>query len=142
VCTESCAAFAAILSHAVRHGELPEFSTIQTGDARVDAAIDGAGSPERPAMGGWVIDTLRGALWAVRHAESYEEAVWRALSLGMDADTVGAVAGVLAGGLWGCSAVPSALTAKLTTEHPAFAAEYPAYLYSFADGLLDRAARA
>jgi ADP-ribosyl-[dinitrogen reductase] hydrolase len=55
---------------------------------------------------GYVVDTLEAALWAVAGSQHFEEAVLKAVNLGDDADTVGAVAGQIAGAVWGCSAIP------------------------------------
>jgi ADP-ribosylglycohydrolase len=87
-------------------------------------------------MSGWVLHTLTGALWAVQGADSYADAVWRAVSLGYDADTVAAVAGALAGAAWGCSAIPASLIQSLSSRHPMFAGEYPALLVALADDLV------
>ncbi len=62
---------------------------------------------------GYVVHTLEAALWAVDGAASFEEAVLRAVNLGDDADTVGAVAGMIGGALWGLSAIPPAWVAGL-----------------------------
>jgi ADP-ribosyl-[dinitrogen reductase] hydrolase len=56
---------------------------------------------------GYVVDTLEAALWAVGGSGSFEEAVLKAVNLGDDADTVGAVAGQIAGALWGYSSIPA-----------------------------------
>jgi poly(ADP-ribose) glycohydrolase ARH3 len=55
-----------------------------------------------------------GAFWA---AESAEQAVVLAVSLGGDTDTIGAMAGALAGAYWGLEAWPKALLAGLD-NHP------------------------
>ena len=55
---------------------------------------------------GYVVDTLEAALWAVGTSTSFEEAVLKAVNLGDDADSVGAVTGQIAGSIWGCSAIP------------------------------------
>ena len=55
---------------------------------------------------GYVIDTLKAALWAVSASGSFEQAVVLAVNLGGDADTVGAVAGALAGARWGERSIP------------------------------------
>ena len=46
------------------------------------------------------------ALACFLHAESFEEALIAAVSLGGDADTVGACTGALAGACWGADAIP------------------------------------
>ena len=50
---------------------------------------------------GYVVDTLEAALWSLLHSNSYEEAVLKAINLGEDTDTVGAVTGGLAGIIYG-----------------------------------------
>jgi ADP-ribosyl-[dinitrogen reductase] hydrolase len=55
---------------------------------------------------GWVVQSLEAALWAFHQAASFEEAVLRAVNLGDDADTTGAVCGQFAGAYWGESGVP------------------------------------
>ena len=56
--------------------------------------------------GGYVLDTLQSAFWAFRHQDGFEEVVVAAVNLGGDADTIGAVAGALAGARYGASAIP------------------------------------
>ncbi len=57
---------------------------------------------------GYVVDTLEAALWSLLHSHSYAETVLWAVNLGNDTDTVGAVAGGLAGILYGMEAIPAA----------------------------------
>ena len=56
---------------------------------------------------GYVLDTLRIAVWALLGTTSFEEAVIAAVNLGGDADTQGAVTGALAGALYGDVAIPT-----------------------------------
>ncbi len=58
---------------------------------------------------GWVVRSLEAALWAFHDADSFEAAVLRAVNLGDDADTTGAICGQLAGACWGESGIPPAL---------------------------------
>jgi ADP-ribosyl-[dinitrogen reductase] hydrolase len=62
---------------------------------------------------GYVIDTLEAAVWAVDNSNSFESAVLLAVNLGEDADSVGAVAGQIAGARWGYSAIPAEWLAGL-----------------------------
>jgi len=55
---------------------------------------------------GFVVHTLEAALWAVDTTNSFSAAVLKAVNLGDDADSVGAVAGQLAGARYGLSAIP------------------------------------
>jgi len=50
--------------------------------------------------------TLEAASWAVATTGDFRSAVLRAINLGGDSDTVGAVAGQIAGSLYGYSAIP------------------------------------
>ncbi len=56
---------------------------------------------------GTVWTCLAQAVWALRTSSTFEEAVTKAIDLGDDADTVGCVAGSLAGARWGIQAIPS-----------------------------------
>lgn len=62
---------------------------------------------------GYVVDTLEAALWSVGTTSSFEHALLRAVNLGDDADTVGAVTGQLAGAIYGVSAIPDGWKEKL-----------------------------
>lgn len=55
---------------------------------------------------GYVVHTLEAATWCLLNSGSYEECVLKAVNLGEDTDTVAAVAGGLAGILWGYKAIP------------------------------------
>jgi ADP-ribosyl-[dinitrogen reductase] hydrolase len=55
---------------------------------------------------GYVIDTLEAACWCVFTSDDFESAVLKAVNLGDDADTVGAVTGQIAGAVWGYSSIP------------------------------------
>src|SRR5947209_17042279 len=70
---------------------------------------------EPPAIegSGWVVKSLEAALWAFHDAGTFEEAVLRAVNLGDDADTTGAICGQLAGAFWGESGIPQSLRSGL-----------------------------
>jgi protein-tyrosine phosphatase len=53
-----------------------------------------------------VIDTLEAAVWCLLTTNSYKECVLKAVNLGDDTDTVAAVAGGLAGALYGLEGIP------------------------------------
>lgn len=55
---------------------------------------------------GYVIHTLEAALWCCLTTDNFKDAVLRAVNLGNDTDTVGAVTGGLAGAFYGIKAVP------------------------------------
>lgn len=56
---------------------------------------------------GYCLDALKAALWAVETTTSFQEALLKAVNLGEDADTVGAIAGQLAGARYGYHAIPA-----------------------------------
>ncbi len=56
--------------------------------------------------GGYVVDTLEAAIWCLLTTDSYKECVLKAVNLGDDTDTVAAVAGGLAGALYGYDTIP------------------------------------
>jgi ADP-ribosyl-[dinitrogen reductase] hydrolase len=62
---------------------------------------------------GWVVKSLEPSLWAFHDAGTFEEALLRAVNLGDDADTTGAVCGQLAGAFWGESNIPEPLRSGL-----------------------------
>lgn len=55
---------------------------------------------------GYVVDTLEAALWAFMTTESYQEAVFKAINLGEDTDTIAALTGGLAGVFYGMKEIP------------------------------------
>ncbi|MGO0122454.1 ADP-ribosylglycohydrolase family protein [Desulfothermobacter acidiphilus] len=61
---------------------------------------------EQMQPSGYTVDTLACALWCAAHSKSLEEAVVKAVNLGGDADTTGAVTGGLAGVMYGYRAIP------------------------------------
>jgi ADP-ribosylglycohydrolase len=80
--------------------ELPHFQNI------VDGRI--AEQPEESICGdGYVVHTLEASLWCLLRTDSYQDAVLTATNLGEDTDTTAAVAGGLAGILWGVDGIPA-----------------------------------
>ena len=56
--------------------------------------------------GGYVIQTLEASIWCLLTTNNYEEAVLKAVNLGGDTDTTGAVTGGLSGLLHGFESIP------------------------------------
>ena len=54
---------------------------------------------------GYVIHSLEASLWCFYHTDSFEEAILKAVNLGNDADTVGAITGQLAGVYYGVDGI-------------------------------------
>lgn len=55
---------------------------------------------------GYVVDTLEAAVWCILTTDNYRDCVLKAVNLGDDTDTVAAIAGGLAGALYGYNAIP------------------------------------
>lgn len=55
---------------------------------------------------GYVVDTIEAAIWCLMNTHSYKECVLTAVNLGDDTDTIAAIAGGLAGALYGYEAIP------------------------------------
>jgi ADP-ribosyl-[dinitrogen reductase] hydrolase len=74
----------------------------------LEVALGSFREKEPPAIqgSGWVVKSLEAALWAFHDSDSFEQAVLKAVNLGDDADTTGAVCGQLAGAYWGESSIP------------------------------------
>lgn len=55
---------------------------------------------------GYVVDSLEAALWSILTSNSFEESVLKAINLGEDTDTIGALTGCLAGLIYGEYKIP------------------------------------
>lgn len=90
---------------------------------RVFKAITGALEKESEAeisSDGFVINSLEASLWALVNSNSFKEAVLKAVNLGNDADTVGAITGQFAGALYGKSDIPESWIQKLALKDKIF----------------------
>ena len=65
---------------------------------------------------GYVVETLQAAIWAVENSPSFNTAILKAVNLGDDADTIGAVTGQIAGAIHGYSQIPKHLKTGLNNE--------------------------
>lgn len=55
---------------------------------------------------GFVVDSLEASLWCLLTSKSFEESVLKAVNLGEDTDTIGALTGALAGLVYGVNSIP------------------------------------
>ena len=78
-------------------------------EARVSMTLRDAvvAEPDEIEPAAFVLDSLRAAVWAVLHTDSFEGAILEIVNRGGDCDTVGAVAGALAGARYGAAAIPA-----------------------------------
>lgn len=103
--SEACKLYTAAIWDMARGG-VPARQALKAafGGTRYQAALAGQA---RLDPTGFVVDTLNCALDAVARTSSLEDAIVRAVNLGGDADTVGAVAGGLAGAMYGYDSIPT-----------------------------------
>lgn len=84
-----------------------------SGSAAADGGWSGPPVPPGIAGKGFAPKALEAALWAVWSTRTFEDAVLAAVNLGDDADTTGAIAGQLAGALYGAEAIPASWRARV-----------------------------
>lgn len=60
---------------------------------------------DRIFSSGYVVDSLEAAAWSLVNTDTFENALLKAVNLGEDTDTVGAITGGLAGLYYGCKAI-------------------------------------
>ena len=65
---------------------------------------------------GYIVDTMQTVMHHFFSANSFEDCVVATVNCGEDADTTGAIVGMLAGALYGVSAIPQRWLDKLDTE--------------------------
>ena len=102
--------FAGMLADAMGGASLPELL------AGPDAAVEGGwrGLHWDAVQGsGHVVRSLQAAMWAVARSTDFRSAVLLAANLGEDADTTAAIAGQLAGAVYGVSDIPAEWMATL-----------------------------
>jgi ADP-ribosyl-[dinitrogen reductase] hydrolase len=82
-----------------RHPFPSEIAEIANGSFKLKEPPEIVGS-------GFVVRSLEAALWAFQRSDSFREGALRAVNLGDDADTTGAIYGQLAGAYYGVNAIP------------------------------------
>ena len=55
---------------------------------------------------GYVVDTLKACLWCIGTTNSFKDDVLKAVNLGEDTDTIGAITGTLAGAKYSFESIP------------------------------------
>jgi ADP-ribosyl-[dinitrogen reductase] hydrolase len=65
---------------------------------------------------GYVLHTLEASIWCLLNTDNYKDAVLKAVNLGQDTDTTGAVTGGLAGLLYGCDSIPEHWLSQLARK--------------------------
>ena len=113
---ESRAAWATVaVNQAIVHllnggsiAEAPHAAVAGVLDTEVCTAILAAADRDPTAVraGGFVLETVGAAFWSLLQTKSARAAIERAVALGDDADSTGAVTGALAGAAYGAAALP------------------------------------
>ena len=65
---------------------------------------------------GYVVDTLKACLWCIGTTNSFKDAVLKAVNLGEDTDTIGAITGTLAGAKYSFESIPKEWIEKLVNK--------------------------
>ena len=71
-----------------------------------DLAVFKSLPPDKIKSTGYVVDALEAAVWSLITTDSFDHALLKAVNLGDDTDTVGAIAGGLAGLYYGYDSIP------------------------------------
>jgi len=116
---ESCQLFAELVSAALsgipKHQMLDALTFAPT-ESAVAALTNGVflDKDESDIRGsGYCVESLEAALWCFFHTDNFRDAVLRAVNLGDDADTTGAIVGQIAGAYYGATSVPAGWMEKL-----------------------------
>lgn len=94
----------------------PEFWQFGTLHPEVEAVARGSWRTKQPPAirgTGYCVEALEAAIWAVAGTGNFQDAILRAANLGDDADTTAAIAGQLAGAMFGANAIPEKWLAQL-----------------------------
>jgi ADP-ribosyl-[dinitrogen reductase] hydrolase len=110
-CLEASANFAELLADVISGKPLAE-ALSSLASSRVAGGWRG-GHRDEISGSGYVVDCLNAALWAVARTTSFRSAILLAANLGDDADTTAAVAGQLAGAVYGLSGIPNGWLERL-----------------------------
>ncbi len=103
-CSEVCVIYNRIARRLLHGGVLKDAILSEVSGTEYEAFIKKAPDCE---PSGYVVHTFRWVLHILLHASSFSEVVQQAANLGNDSDTIGAIAGGLAGIHWGYREIPS-----------------------------------
>jgi ADP-ribosyl-[dinitrogen reductase] hydrolase len=115
---DACVAYAEALADAIEGQPMHEVLRARTEAFAGRIAGIMAGSwrgmhRDQVKASGYVAHSLEASLWSVGRTGTYKDAVLLAANLGDDADTTAAIAGQLAGALYGADALPEAWRARV-----------------------------
>ncbi|WP_152399615.1 ADP-ribosylglycohydrolase family protein [Paenibacillus cellulositrophicus] len=103
-CAEACVIYNRIADRLLRGEDLSEAILAEIKGSEYEGMIED--EPDCPPSG-FVVHTFRWVLHILLHATDFSDAVQRAANLGGDSDTIGAIAGGLAGIYYGYEGIPA-----------------------------------
>jgi ADP-ribosyl-[dinitrogen reductase] hydrolase len=108
----ACVAYAELIADAIRGTPRSEVLAPRSGEytAKVRGVLEGSwrGKLRKDVQSsGYVMHSLEAALWSIGRTDDFRSAVLTAANLGGDADTTAAIAGQLAGAMYGASGIPA-----------------------------------
>jgi ADP-ribosyl-[dinitrogen reductase] hydrolase len=120
---EECCRFTASLLYQILNGKdffTSKSRTMSVGwseklTGAIGSSFKGVDNALIPSSG-YVLDSLRAAVWCIENTTSFENAVLLAVNLGDDADTTAAITGQIAGAVYGYSSINPTLKLGLVGE--------------------------
>lgn len=123
---DSCEYMGMLISTIVEYGNrlvtkeelysCPHIVDFKSGHTGLSKVIEGSYKVKNPPDikgSGYVVESLEAALWAFYTSDTFEDGMLKAVNLGDDADTTGAVYGQIAGAFYGYDAIPQRWLDKL-----------------------------
>ena len=116
---EACVIYVRIAQGLIKGMELSELiKSIVKNDSVFNRLIVMGSIPEDQIKStGYVVDTMEAAIWCIMHTNSYKDCVLKAVNLGGDTDTIAAIAGGLAGILYGYENIPAGWISSLQAKN-------------------------
>jgi ADP-ribosyl-[dinitrogen reductase] hydrolase len=108
----ACVAYADLIADAIAGQPRHEVLAPRKGDyaGKIERIMRGSwrgAAREDIGSSGYVAHSLEAALWSIGRTSDFRSAILTAANLGHDADTTAAIAGQLAGALYGASGIPA-----------------------------------
>ena len=123
VCIDACRLYGSMIAKAVTGHDKPtilkyqpDFWAIDPLESSIDQIARGSYKDKEPPMIKGTLDiteSIEAALWAYDRTSSFAEGALRAVNLGDDADTTGAIFGQLGGAYYGHKGIPESWKSKL-----------------------------
>jgi len=107
VAADCCEEYVRMVYYAIRMDSLEAWAMIRQRTDELSKTLLPVLKAETIKPDGYVINSFAAALQAVCRAKDFRETVCNAVNRGGDADTIGAIAGGLAGAIWGFEGIPA-----------------------------------